>query len=344
MSVKNNQRRSRKRLPEEDVERMTVAAEMYYGPKNFAQKEIAKVLRCSTTEVGRLLKSAEAHGILQIQIRRHKQPLRDALIERYQLKEVRISPTYPGTEETREGIASEAAQFFDEAISHSHGGSTMSIGISGGRTIHKMVDLLTAKSRHIAIYPLTGIWRDLQINYVDSGVLVHSLWLKCKDGAHAYWFPIEPISHNAHRRTVRNQRKRYLKNPQISEIYSAANDVDLALIGVGPVREHSSTIRQLSGIGITYEKLRSRSAIGIAAGVWYNKRAKPVITDYFLSVPLDAFQKLSANATKRVVVVAGGSEKVEAIRVLLEHRICNSLITDSKTASLLLLSTESSQE
>lgn len=339
MDVKNNQTKKpesqRTRQSGRDLKRMATAAEMYYEGR-YSQKEIGKALKCSPMEVSRLLKEAREHGIVKFQIYHPEKSLREALIERFSLRDARVSHIFPDAEQTREALALEAARLFDEFVANSHSGSGITVGVSGGRTIHKMVDLLKPLPRQIDIYPLTGIWRDLQINYVDSGVLVHSLWLKCKDAARAFWFPIEPLDHFKRAKTVREQRKRYLQNPQIKEIYEAANNVDVAFLGVGPVREHSSTIRQLKSIEITYETLKEKSAVGIAAGVWYNRKAKPVIPDYFLSVPLTTFQKLASDITKRVVIVAGGDEKIEAIRVLLENKMCNVIVTDNRTAALLL--------
>lgn len=308
---------------------------MYYGDGH-KQFTIGQSLGCSTMEVSRLLREAREHKIVEIKLNPRRGPsIRETLVQRYNLKEIRISPAFSDPEKTREALAEEAAEFFDEIVMRDHTTAGITVGISGGRTIHKMVDLIKAQPRQISIYPLTGIWRDLQINYVDSGVLVHSLWLKCKDAAQAFWFPIEPLTGRATKESVLDQRKTYLKNRQIRMVFDAANAVDLALIGVGPLRERSATIRQLKSIGITYEHLKRRGAIGIAAGVWYDKNAEAVVPDYFLSVPLEAFKKLSRRRTKRVVVVAGGAEKVEAIEVLLRRRICNGLITDSRTAALL---------
>ncbi len=333
--AKINQRTRKKKHVDEDLKRMTRAAEMYFRESR-KQQVIADELLCSVMEVSRLLREAEKHKIVEIKVNsQHGARIRETLLNRYKLKDLRISPAFADNEQTREALAEEAKEFFDEVVMKDHTTAGTTVGISGGRTIHKMVDLIEQEPRQIKIYPLTGIWRDLQINYVDSGVLVHSLWIKCKDAAQAFWFPIEPLTSRTTKQSVLDQRKMYLKNRQIKTVFEAANNVDLALIGVGPLRERSATVRQLKSIGITYEYLKRRGAVGIAAGVWYDKNAKPVVDDYFLSVPLDAFKKLSRRSTKRVVIVAGGPEKVEAIDILLRNRVCNALITDSRTASLL---------
>jgi len=311
---------------------MSDVAYMYYID-GLKEKQIGHSLKISSTHVGRILKKAREQHIVDIRInRQHTETLRQGLIKQFELLDVRITQRFLDDDESRKMLAREAARYFDETVIIE---SFTSIGISGGRTIHRMVDMIKPQRRNIKIYPLTGIWRDLQISYVDSGVLVHSLWLKCLDAAEAYWFPIEPITGRTSRVRVLDQRRKYLRNQQIRSIYRAAKTVDVAFIGVGPLRVESSTIKQLRNIGMTHEFLRQAGAIGIAAGVWYNKLAQPVIDDYFLSVPIKAFRALVRRG-KRIVVVAGGDEKLEAIFVLLKNRVCNVLVTDSRTAYQLL--------
>ncbi len=329
MKVKNN---IRGRLSDEEkVERMIAVAEAYFKEGRLL-KEIAKELSCTTTTVSRILQDAFKANIIDVKINREPiEEIRQNLIARFGLLDARLSPYLASVEGTRHLIAAEAAKYFDEMIN-----DHKVVGISGGRTLHRMIDVIGSKPRYIKIYPLTGLWRDLRINYVDSGALVHYLWLKCEDKADAFWFPMAPIPPDSDKEKVIRERITYMANPEIRAAYQAAGKVDLAFIGVAPLRKESSTIRQLENIGVTYQYLNERGAVGIAGGVWFNKDGERVIDDYFLSVRLDAFRKMVKGRGKKAVVVAGGDEKVEAIRVFLQHKICNVLITDGRTASMLL--------
>jgi len=303
---------------------------MYYE-HGYKQARIGMILECSAMEVSRLLRGAREHNIVQIRINRQQSDdLEHNLVRKFKLLEVRLSPHASDPEESRRLLAAAAAQYFNDVLQ-----DHLTVGLSGGRTLHKMVEMITSERRQITIYPLTGIWRELQINYVDSGVLVHSLWSKCRDAAEAFWFPIEPLKNRTSKSIILAQRRKYLNNSQVKTVYSAAKTVDLAFLGVGPLRKNSSTIKQLQNIGITYEYLKNVGAVGIAGGVWYNHQAEAVVKDYFLSVPITAFSRLSRQSDKRVVIVAGGDEKLNAIRVLLDKRVCNVLITDTRTAALL---------
>ena len=311
---------------------MIAVAELYYQ-RSLGEKEIANAFGYSNTHISRILKLAMDRNIIEIKInRQHIEKVRLDLIARYGLVDARLTPSATSVDATRKYLADEAARYFDEFVPTDY----TKVGISGGRTVHKIIELIEPRPRRIKIYPLTGLWRDLRINYIDSGALVYALWSKCMDAAEGFWFPMEPIPARFSRAHVLEQRRKYLQNPQIKNVYSAAERIDFAFIGIGPLRRKSSTINQLRNIGITYEYLKRRGAIGIASGVWFDREAKAVVDDYFLSVSLDAFRKMSAQSDKRVIVVAAGDDKVQALRAFLDSRTCNVLLTDTRTASKLL--------
>jgi DNA-binding transcriptional regulator LsrR (DeoR family) len=329
--VKINHRRKLTEI--EKLQRMLAVSDLYYL-RDLNYKEIAATLGCSETHVSRILKAAAAEKIIEIRINQsHTDKLRQRLMVRFpRLVDVRLTPYLDDYEATRTLLGQEAAKYFDDVVSKDE----TSVGLSGGRTLHRVIEAVSPRPRKLKIYPLIGIWRELQINFIDAGALVHSLWVKCLEAADAFWFPIQPINSRASEDEILAQRSEYMNNPEIKKVFRAASNVDLALIGVGPLRKRSSTIKQLQNIDITYDYLKKKGAIGIAAGVWFDKNAKPILPDYFLSVSLESFQRMTKKSGKKAVIVAGGDEKIEAIRVLLENEVCNVLLTDMRTAQQLI--------
>jgi len=129
-----------------------------------------------------------------------------------------------------------------------------------------------------------------------------------------------------------------MANPEVKKIYKEACSVDLALIGVAAVRRESTTIRQVKNIGIDYDYLTNQGAVGIAGGIWFKVNGESVLKDdYFLSVPLDTFREGAHDKRKKAVVIAGGDEKVLPMYVFLKNKLCNVVVTDSRTARLLLV-------
>ncbi len=332
MPVKDNKRR---RLTEsEKLEQMILVCELEHE-HCLSRKEIALKLGYTEQHVGRILKRAERRGIVEKTYkinREHIDQLRVDLKSQFGLVDARIAASVPDAEGMRQVIAIEAARYVDEIIDQHK-----SVGISGGRTLHRMIERLQLKRRPIKIYPMTGLWRDLRIGFIDSGALTFLLWLKCADST-AYWFPIEPIPPKTDRKQVLLHRANYLANPEVKKIYNQACRVDLALIGVAALRRESTTIRQVKNIGIDYDYLTNAGAVGIAGGVWFKDNGEPVLKDdYFLSVPLDTFRQGAHDKRKKAVVIAGGDEKVLPMYVFLKKKLCNVVITDARTAKLLLI-------
>jgi DNA-binding transcriptional regulator LsrR (DeoR family) len=329
--VKNN--KGQRLSQTEKLERMILVCE-WELEHGFSRKEIALKLGYTEVHIGRIIKEAEKRGILETSRkinRQHIDQLRVDFVSRFELLDARIAPSVPDENGLRQAIGIEAARYFDEII-----GQHKSVGISGGRTLHRMIERLEEKRRAIKIYPMTGLWRDLRISHIDSGALTFLLWLKCLDST-AYWFPIEPIPAETDRDQVLAHRANYMANPEVKKIYYQACKVDLALIGIAPVRRESTTIRQVKHIGIDYDFLTNEGAIGIAGGVWFNINGASVLKDdYFLSVPLDTFKEGAHKKRKKAVVIAGGEEKVLPMYVFLEKKLCNVVITDAATARALL--------
>src|SRR5436190_769072 len=145
--VKNNQRGKLSDL--EKMQRMIAVSELYYE-RSLGGKKIAEELGCSITEVGRILKRALEANIIELRInRRHLEKTRQDLMELFGLQDVRLSHHVPDVERTRKFLAEEAARYFDEVVSHDH----PAVGISGGRTMHQMVEMIKPQPRRINIYP-----------------------------------------------------------------------------------------------------------------------------------------------------------------------------------------------
>src|SRR5882762_8923195 len=129
--VKNNRGRQKSDLDE--LERMSDVAQMYYVD-GLNEKEIGRALHCSAMHVSRILKRAREQHVVDIKInRQHTETIRQELMHQFGLVDVRITPRFSDDDESRMVLAKEAAQFFDQIVKEH-----ISVGISGGRTIHKM--------------------------------------------------------------------------------------------------------------------------------------------------------------------------------------------------------------
>jgi deoxyribonucleoside regulator len=129
---------------------------------------------------------------------------------------------------------------------------------------------------------------------------------------------------------------------------------DVFVFGVGRIMDIkgvTSRALQTKAIGFTetavkkeLRKLVGQDGVGIINYQPFDENGVPITWDLkeyqkhlgLTVLRLDMIKEIAKDEAKRVVCVAGGSEKVEAIRAALEGRYFNVLITDHATAADLL--------
>jgi DNA-binding transcriptional regulator LsrR (DeoR family) len=85
---------------------------------------------------------------------------------------------------------------------------------------------------------------------------------------------------------------------------------------------------------VEIERINKKGAVGDIGLRFYDPCGKPIddeINDRIIGLDLDQYRKI-----KRVIGIAGGQEKIEAIRAALRGKLVDVLITDDQTARKLL--------
>ena len=115
---------------------------------------------------------------------------------------------------------------------------------------------------------------------------------------------------------------------------------DMSVVGIGAAVEGATVLRN----GIIRESelaiLKMQGSVGDVLHHFYDSEGNPITTEIENRTISTDIEKL--RTMKNVVGVAGGSEKVAAIKAVLRGGYLNVLVTDSKTAEELLLSSASS--
>ncbi|MDI7277451.1 MAG: sugar-binding transcriptional regulator, partial [Anaerolineae bacterium] len=131
-------------------------------------------------------------------------------------------------------------------------------------------------------------------------------------------------------------RDALLADSQIADTLRLGASADVVLVGIGVVTAPDSVVR-LAGTILTdaeIERLQARGAVGDIALRFFDAQGQPIkheINDRVVGLDLDQIRRLP-----RVIGVAGGAEKLEAIRAALRGRLISTLVTDDKTAASLL--------
>ena len=260
------------------------------------------------------LAAVESHrsaATLLAKIHRPASPLERRLTQRYGLADVRVSGD-PVEHEAglRESLGNVAAEYLSQKL-----GAGAVLAIAGGRQSWCVVQHLGPRPLEISLVALGYRHNDPHVLHAHANTLTTLLWLL--------------FSPRAVARLVGSDPEEILKpslpvqpEPKYFVVASCA-----PFSAGGP-------LARLLGEETTSTLL----ARGIACDFAYNffdKRGRLVP----VAIPGDqsilsagCLSMLSRRPDARVVLVAGGRQKVGAIRLALEAKLCNTLVTDTATA------------
>ena len=135
--------------------------------------------------------------------------------------------------------------------------------------------------------------------------------------------------------TDRSVRDALLADPQVADALELGRNADIAVLGIGALGPHS-VLRSTNSI-LSADECKSLMDIGVVGDValrFFGADGSPAhtaYTDRTIGVELTDLVKIP-----RRVGIAGGPEKVAAIRAALTGRLVNVLVTDPATATQLL--------
>jgi DNA-binding transcriptional regulator LsrR (DeoR family) len=306
---------------------MVRVAQLYHEDK-LKQADISRQLHVSQATVSRLLKRAEEERVVRVAIvapRGTYPQIETSLRQRYKLNEAIVAESFEDREESiLSAIGAAAAHYFESTLSEGD-----VIGISSwSASLLRMVDAIHPMKRPRAervVQTLGGIGNPS----VQSHATQLTTRLALLTGAEAQLLPAQGVVSSSAARLV-----------MLGDVYvRAAMDqfrrMTIALVGIGAL--HPSVMLANSGNAFTDEELQDlarRGAVGDICLRFFDRNGSPVqgpLDDRVIGVTLEELKR-----TPRVIGVAGGERKVEAIRACLSGGLINVLITDKFTAERLL--------
>ena len=304
-----------------DLYLLSKVSTLYYL-RDQTQQEIAERLRLSRPAVSRLLRDAQNQGIVQITISPPRGLLIDLesrLEERYGLEVVRVVAMEAGTSADlmRRQIGAAAAAYLARTV---HPGDT--IGLAWGTTLSAMVQSmapLATESVHV-VQTLGGIGPPAAEAYAAELVrrLAQSL------GAAPVLFPVPGVVATAEvRDALRN-------DPHVQAALRYFDRLDTVYVGIGSITSNPVLNDGHSLPPGTLASLVAAGAVGDIALRFFDAEGQPVrstLDERILGITTEQLHK-----APRVVAVAGGPDKVDAIRAALASDIIDVLITDQQTA------------
>lgn len=303
---------------DEQTYALATKAAWYYYMEDNTQAQIAEVMGISRAKVIRLLEEARAQGIVQFSFRKNDSQRISAeqlLIDRFGLKDAFVVPTPLDSSAINQSIAQSAAHYVSD---HLREDGYLNIGY--GDTVSRMLGFL-AKNREesLNVVSLTG---GVSYYLPTVGTTAYSMRL---------FLTPSPLVVSS-----RQVRDALLDEKSLQDVSTMTEYADMSVVGIGAAVERATVLRN----GILNEGelavLKMQGAVGDILNHFVDKDGNLIqteIEDRVISTDLDKLRQL-----KNVVGVAGGKDKVTAIKAVLNGGYLNVLITDSDTATELLLS------
>src|SRR3989454_9836802 len=321
--------------PSRELRLMVRCLELYYRQAR-PQKAIARALGVSAATVSRLLKRAYDEGFVRVELDLPRaEELEAALTEAFGLREA-VVVAAGGRADLKEELGAAAAAYFEKIASNG-----IRVGLSCGFTLYQTIrQLRERRFRDLALYPLSGE-STLKMVDLSPNTLVGMMAAKYRPHVTAYALPVQ---HLLSLREIERERRRLLRDLEVRRIYEAAQDVDVALVGVGQIGEQTPGFCSLAeSYGVSVKRLREFGIVGEinyqpfdAEGRIVDEPELRALMRRVLSVGGERLQDLSRRDDRYVIAVAGGKSKIEAVRGALRGRFMNVLVTDEDVAQAVL--------
>ena len=308
----------------DDIRLMIKVCDMYYNQEN-SQQKIASELNLSRPTVSRLLSSAREQGVVQITISdlddiRYWELERE-MEKRLGLAEVLITDSGRDADETNDLIGKMAGRYIEKKIKN---GSV--VGVSMGRTLHYMATYVKKPDAYDVVFvPLIGGMGQLQTQLHANSIAEHL--------ASVYGGTFVPF-HAPARVSSRKMRDELMKEESLAGAVSMMKHLDMALVGIGYPNEYSSITATGYFDEHSIEELKIRKVAGDICMQFFDENGST--SPYRIDNTVIGIDIASLTRVSSCVGIAGGMDKLKAIRGAIRGGYINRLITDVGCARALL--------
>lgn len=305
-----------------DAEDLRLKAAFLYYNQHLTQNEVAAKLGISRSTVVKLLDEALKRGEIQIWVKRAASELElsSELEAALNLDEVIVTPAAKDVEGTARAVGQALGQFLSETIPDS-----ATIGVGWGRTLSAALSSFRPPRREgVKVVSLLGGTVEAQHeNPIDfTWQLAHQL------GAQCFLFMAPMLADS------RDTKERLIEKCGLNRIMKLSADLDIALVSVGDIGPHSTSLATAS---LTQEELDALVQLGAMCDVLCNfldregRTVNHPVNDRVMSVDLETIR-----GARHVIIASGGEQRAAAILAVIRRIGCNTLVTDESAARQML--------
>lgn len=309
----------------EDEMSLAARAAWLHHVGRLTQSEVATRLNVPTVKAHRLIARASREGMVRVfidgQIARCVR-LEQQLCRAYGLAFCEVAPNVDDEPMPLRSLGVLGARFLRLACEKKE---DPVIGLGHGRTLAACIQHLpridVTKTRFVSL--LGGFTRRFAANPFDVINRIAE-----RTGAEAYVLPVPFCLNSADDRAV------LMAQRGIDDVFSLARSATLRFTGIGIIDGHAASLATSGMIEPhEFDEVARAGGRGEILGHFFDIQGRRVETELSGRIASLEFQDLG---TGKLVAVAGGAAKPDAIRAVLSSGLLHGLLTDEKTADALL--------
>ena len=306
-----------------DIAILVEAARLYYQ-HDLSQAEIARKMGVSRPSISRLLQRAREEGIVRIEVR---DPLEKGtrqeteLQSKFGLKKVIIVPADPQPQVRKHRLGQAAVTFLESLAT-----DNLVLGVSWGTTMQEIARQLSPKEyKNMVVVQLNG---GVSKAAYDTHASEIAQVVGEKYNATPYLLPLPAIVDS------QQLKQAIVSDKNIARTLNLARQATVALYTIGLFSAQSLLVKADYFDATEVAKLLDNGAVGDICSRIINgdgQICSASLDERTIGINLDDLA-----AKPYAVAIAGGEEKLPAIRAALNGQRMNCLITDDAVAAELL--------
>lgn len=294
----------------------------WYYTLGLTQDEIAKRLSLTRQKVNQIINSLVDLGILTIRVNGYEDRntyLEGFLEQKYNLKQAIVVNSYEGEEEDRifKEVTNAAAQHLERIIQ-----SKSVIGVSWGETLSATIGQMQYQNRpNCRVVQLIGA-QNMREDALKSDEIARLMADRLDCPCSMLYAPV--LVDNPQTKTM------LMKEPKIQQIFALMESCDIAVLGIGELREDATICEK--GL-LDRDEVQALRAQGFCADICINAIKEngsgdgSCIADRIIGADLKMLKKIP-----NVVAIACGLKKKDAIVSALKSGCIDTLIVDCEVA------------
>ena len=309
---------------EDRIRQLYEIAKLYYEDK-LSQYEISKIFKVSKATISRCLSEAEDKNIVQmkvVDILGTTKRIEKELENKYKFKKAIVS--YASSDDInviKKSIGKEAAMYITDLIKENQ-----SIGIAWGTTLLEMINSLQPKNfQNLSVVELIGSIGHISVKF-DASELARKF---------AENFGAQRLILQSPAFVNSIQMKNLISSEiNIQKVLEMGKEVNIAIVGIGEVNQNSLIYQALNFSESEINEILNSPAVGDICFNFFDidgNKCNFSFDDKIIGIKMNDFKKINYR-----IGIAGGVNKISAIKGAINKSIINVLITDKHTASRLL--------